>query len=77
MLSVSVVDSTDAVLAVPESVERGSAAVLSVGAVSFGPSAVVPEVSKSEIVSVLSLFAVVSVSWTVGISVVRTFGRIV
>lgn len=71
------VDSTK-VLAVPGSVDRGSGTVLRVGtAVSFTSSAVVADVSKSATVSVLSLFKVVSVSWTVGVSVVRTTGRIV
>lgn len=61
VLSVRVVGSV-AVLAEPASVERESSEVLSVGAVSFGSSAVVPAVSTSDIVSVLSLFSVVSVS---------------
>lgn len=76
MLSVRVVGSV-AVPDVPASVDRESSDVLSVSAVSLGPSAVVPTVSISEIVSVLSLFSVVSVSCIVGVSVVRMTGRMV
>lgn len=78
-MSGCVLASTVAVLAVPGSVARDSVPVLSVGAVSLGSSTVVPNVSYSETVSVLSLsvFNVVSVFSAVGVSVVRTTGRIV